>query len=105
MTIRTDDNKLIMKISTQTATQYQDIDSGQTLLTVPWEVTDEEGVVVHSGNQSFPLTVTADEVKVFLEQTLQVYQDDLARFEATQDFQAALDNATEVSAEISNLTI
>src|SRR4051812_37106353 len=82
------------KLQTGKATQYLDTDSGQTLLNVPFEITDEEGTVVHAMGQSFPLTATQDEIKEVLERHLAVYTADHASHEAAKDFQSQLDSSS-----------
>ena len=99
------DNHNNMKITSGQITQFQDIDSGTTVQNVPWQVTNDEDVVVHEGNQVFPLIASADEIRDFLTRVLVVYQEDLARFTAGQEGQAALENAEAVAGEISNISI
>ena len=90
-------------LKTGEAKQYSD--SGVTLLSVPFDIINEEGVVVHSMAQSFPLTATADDIKAMLTQHLSVYTEDNARYEAGKEQQAALEASAEVAKEISNLTL
>lgn len=94
----------MLTITAGTITQYQDIDSGETLQAVPWSVTEEDQELL-SGVQSFPLTATADEITAFLARRLQVYQDDAARFEEAQAHQADLDHAAGVAEEMSGISI
>lgn len=94
-----------MKIQAGTAEQYQDIDQGVTLLAVPYTITDDTDTVVQERVQSFPLEATADDIKAFLTQSLQVYKDKVATHEEAKVLQAGLDNAGEVAAAISGITI
>lgn len=91
-----------MEITTGVVAQYQV--EGETLQSVPWSIKDG-ATVLQEGSQSFPLSATADEVKAFLTQTLQVYQDDAARHAEASVRQAELDAAAQVASELSNITI
>lgn len=103
-----------MQITAGTITQYLDIDSGDTFTNVPWVITEphdgSDGLppgerTVFEGNQSFPLTATKEEVTDFLARTLQVHIDDLARHESSKEFQANLESAANLSAELSGTVI
>lgn len=98
----------MITITAGEVTQYQDIDSGDTLQNVPWTITEGEGkkaVELLSGNQSFPLTASAEEVTEFLTRRLEVYKDDSARYEGAKEHQENLDHAAGVAEEISGVTI
>ncbi|MEK7992896.1 MAG: hypothetical protein AAB403_03730 [Planctomycetota bacterium] len=94
-----------MKLIVGTVDQYLDIDSGQTLLRVPYQIVDENGVQLTERIQSFPLGATLSEVETALQQALQVYRDDVVRYEEAQVFQAQLDSASQVGEDISGLEI
>lgn len=93
-----------MQIQTLTAKQYTDPDSGNTFQAVPWQIV-EDGEVLIEATQSFDLSASADDIRAFLSQTLAVYKEDAARYEANQAQQEALDSAAEVAVEISNISI
>lgn len=88
-------------LKTGDATQY--LEGNETLLSVPFDIINEDGEVVHSMAQSFPLTATADEIKEALAKHLEVYTEDHIRFEANKEQQAKLDASAAVAKEISNL--
>jgi hypothetical protein len=94
-----------MKIQVGQAEQYQDIGAEQTYLNVPFQILDDDGTVLQDRNQSFPLNATEDEIKEFLARSLQVYQDNVARYEASKALQEGMDNATQVAQAISGLTM
>lgn len=99
-----------MKIQIEEVSQYQDIEAGETLQSVAWSISetvegDEGGVVLLTGIQSFPLSATAEDIKSFLVRRLEVYKQDLASHERSQELQENLDNATKVAEEVSGLTI
>ena len=93
-----------MKINVTNTDQYSDIDAGETRQRVSWEISEGDEVLFE-GNQSFPLTVTADEVKDFLSQCLSTHKADIARYEESKVLQEQLDNATSVADEINGLEI
>lgn len=94
-----------MKITAGTMTQYQDIGAGATLMNLPYEILNDDGSVASEGNQSFPLTVTEEEVTGFLTTKLAVFKENTARFEATQEHQANLDSASAVADKVSGLSV
>jgi hypothetical protein len=90
-------------LTTGQATQY--LDNGVTLLSVPFEIVNEEGETVHAMSQSFPLNSSAEQITEVLERHLAVYTEDSVRYEAGKEQQAALEASTAVIAEVSNLTV
>jgi hypothetical protein len=99
-----------MKIQIQEVTQYQDIDAGVTLQSVAWSISEavkgnESEAVLLTGIQSFPLSATAEDIKSFLVRRLEVYKQDVASHERSQELQDNLDNATKVAEEVGGLTI
>lgn len=94
-----------MQITAGTVNTYTDHDSQAVLQAVPWSVTDETGAVVHEGVQAFPLTASVEEIKDFLQQTLDVYKQDAERYEATKELQENLDAANATASEVSGITI
>lgn len=99
-----------MKIEVQEVTQYQDIEAEATLQSVAWSISEavegeEDGTVLLTGIQSFPLTATAEDIKSFLVRRLEVYKQDVASHERSQELQDSLDNATKVAEEVDGLTI
>jgi hypothetical protein len=94
----------MFKLKTGEAAQYLD-ENGTTLLAVPFDIVNEEGVTVTSMSQSFPLNTSADDIKAMLAQHLAVYTEDSARYEAGKEQQAALEASNEVITEVSNLIV
>lgn len=93
-----------MTITAGSITQYQDIEGGETLQSVPWSIS-EDGQELLSGIQSFPLSAAAEEITAFLTRRLEVYRQDAERYETAQAFQAELDHAAGVAEEVSGITI
>lgn len=97
-----------MLITTGKVRTYEDADSGETLQSVPWAITEGEGedaVELLTGIQSFPLSATKEDVSDFLSRRLEVYKADVASHEAASVRQADLEHAAEVAEEISGITI
>lgn len=99
-----------MKIEIKEVTQYRDIDADETLQSVQWSISEaqegeENGMVLLTGIQSFPLTATAEEIKDFLTRRLEVYKQDVLSHERAQGLQDDLDHATKVAEEVGGLTI
>lgn len=99
-----------MKIQIQEVTQYQDIEAGETLQSVAWSISEEvegeeNGMVLMTGIQSFPLSATAEDIKSFLVRRLEVYKQDVLSHQRAQELQDGLDNATKVAEEVGGLTI
>lgn len=98
-----------MKIITGEVTQDRDIGAETDFINVPWKIVEPvdggEDTVVTEGAQAFPLTTTEDEVRNFLQAKLLTYQTHLALHEEAKARQVGIDNATELSSKISNITI
>lgn len=99
-----------MKITTGIVTQERDIAADADFMNVPWQIVEaiENSDDVHvliEGAQAFPLSATQDEITDFLRKKLETYQENVAIYEGAKELQADMDNATEVSSQISNITI
>jgi hypothetical protein len=94
-----------MKITTGIVTQDRDIAADTDFMSVPWQIVDDEMNVLLEGNQGFPLSTTEDEVRNFLQAKLMTYQANVVLHEGAKELQAGIDNATEVSGNISNISV
>lgn len=103
-----------MKITTGTAAQDMDIAAGVPFLQVPWQITETQEatadqpageVVLLEGVQAFPLSVSEQEIKDFLARKLQTYQENVALHEGAKELQAGINNATEVAAQVTNISL
>lgn len=94
-----------MKIIAGKVTTERDIVAEKDFLNVPWTIVEDDGTLVHEGNQAFDLTASAQEVGDFLTRKLATYKENLAIHEGAKELQAALDNGQEVAGQITNLEI
>lgn len=94
-----------MKLIVGKVEQYQDYDSDQTLLRVPFQIVDDEGVQLMERHQSFPLTASQEEITEVLNRSLAVFKENTERYEAIKEHQANLDAASQVADVISGLEI
>lgn len=99
-----------MKIQSGLVTQERDIAAESDFMNVPWQIIhtvegSEEVVTLLEGVQAFPLTTTQEEITDFLKRKLETYKENLALHEGAKELQAGIANATEVSGQVSNITI
>lgn len=93
-----------MKIVTGQAFQERDIAADSTFLAVPWQIMEGETMLLE-GSQAFPLTASQEDVEDFLNKKLATYQENVALNAGAETFQAEVDNAQQVTEQISNLSI
>ncbi len=77
---------------------------GVQVLSVPWAIKEGETLLTEAV-QSFELGTPVEEIKAFLERTLEVFQQDTATHEASKALQEKLDATGEIINEVSNITI
>ncbi len=103
-----------MKIIAGEVKQRLDVDSGLMVQDVPWAIwgvsDGADGMpagdrLLNEGIQAFPLQADEEDVRSFLKRTLDVWQEDSARYEASKELQANIDNASEVGGKITGVEI
>lgn len=94
-----------MKLQTGTVSIEMDTTTGESYQSVPFTILADDDAVLQEKIQAMPLAATKDEIVAMLTQALAVYKENAARFVDTSVHQAALDNASVVAGEISNLSI
>lgn len=94
-----------MKLHVGEAITYQDIDSGESRIEVPYQIVTDDDVLLSEVRETFPLGTSATAIKEALARALDVYRDDTARYLATKNFQEQLDQSTVIAEEISHVTI
>jgi hypothetical protein len=88
-----------------TVERYDDLDSGETRLRVPFDILDNAGKIVLSKNESFALDTVSSDIRATLERHLEVFTSEAIAAEADKERQAALAQSDIVAEEISNITI
>lgn len=102
MNTNMDEPKYTLKVGK--AERYDDLDSGETRLRVPFQIMSGEEVVLER-NESFALGTSQEDIVATLTRHLEVFTAERAREEESKTRQAELDAADEVAGEISNITI
>jgi hypothetical protein len=92
-------------LKTGTAAHYDDTETGQTLLAVPFEIVDDAGVVVQALKESFDLNATAEDITAVLQRHLAVFTEDHQRHEGVRVAQEARDASAAEAEKISNITL
>ena len=97
-----DDQKYTLKVGK--AERYDDLDSGETRLRVPFQILSGEDVMLER-NESFALGTPQEDIVETLKRHLEVFTAEQARAAELRERQAQLDASDAVAEDISNIII
>jgi hypothetical protein len=93
------------KLQTGQAKQYDDPETGEPRVAIPFQIVDAEGTELFAHTESFPAETPLRDIRVVLERHLATYADDAARHEQAKALQEKLDAGAETVSDISNITL
>lgn len=94
-----------MKLIVGNVTQEQDIEKGEGFLNLPYQLLDDNGVVVADRNQGFALDTQQEEIEIFLSRVIPTYKENVALYEGAQILQDKVDSANQVAEQFTGRTI